>query len=217
MPKKEFKSRKIKLGVILQTLQQGEYKSTSGQATNDLYQAACSNGLADCTDVAFRDMLKALEDKGLIVREIRGRRCYEIVFVDGGDYLELAPPTTAPTQQEQLELAPPEPATNGAIDYDILAVSLLEQVVEILLRPAEFETNQQALHEAREQSQKYKRLFNDEQSENSLLQRRNRELTVELSQVKDNLARVMRDKGKAISHETQRALDRVMRERPSTK
>lgn len=215
MPKREFASRRLKLAIILQTLQQGEFKHASGNASAVLYEAACTNGL-DCSLNTFKPMLADLEEKGLIAREIRGKRCYEIVFVDSGDYV-TDQPLTLETQQEELPIPTVESVSEESINYQTLAVSLLEGVVEILQRPAEFETNQQALYEAREQAVKWKKAFNDEQQETEYLRTKTRELTVELSQTKDNLRRVMADKGKAVSHETQKALDRVMRERPASK
>lgn len=114
----------------------GPVDDAGGQATAILRDAVSYEG----SDVGFSQLLSAMEQRGEIVREIRGKRTYRIAAVDA----EPAPVTAEPAgrgrrRERRSAGARSGPAASAAeitsdsvIDYEALAAALLDRVLAVV-------------------------------------------------------------------------------------
>jgi len=113
----------------------GPVEDAGGQATAILRDAVSYQG----SEVGFSQLLSAMEGRGEITREIRGKRTYRIAARPA----ESAPSSAEPADQARRARRPSratpvgaaitgEAASEPAIDYDALAAALLDRVLTIV-------------------------------------------------------------------------------------
>ena len=113
----------------------GPVEDTSGQATAILRDAVRYAG----SDVGFSQLLSAMEQRGEIAREIRGKRTYRIAALDAESAPASAEPDYARAARRPGSATPAraavtaaDVASDPAIDYDALAAALLDRVLTVV-------------------------------------------------------------------------------------
>lgn len=110
---------------ILDYLQdQGAVRDSSGRATARLKSAVGYEG----SDTAFTQLVSAMAKSGSLVREVRGKRTYQVSLSGNGQPQRR----TVEGRTERTEAGPDDP-----MDYDELAAALLARVTRILAAPTE--------------------------------------------------------------------------------
>lgn len=116
--------------IVLDTLAAhgGVIEDPDGQATIKLFEAM---GRDDITIKALQNSLGKMTERGLVVRDVRGKRTYSISLPDQPRGREASRGSASATRG-RARRAPVDRSGSEGIDYAALATALLTRIAEIL-------------------------------------------------------------------------------------
>jgi uncharacterized protein (DUF3084 family) len=167
-----------------------------------------------------------LDQAGVIVREIRGKRTFAIELLEDVDEPVSADPDRLrpdiPRLEEEAEHTRPTP--NLGVDVDELARALLAEVMAVWNRPHETQQAQQRLSQVLEDNQALRarasRLEEDKvqlQDRMAALNNEVRGLRQRVQTAEANTQVVLARNGSVVDEEVRKRLARFMEERPSSR
>jgi hypothetical protein len=180
-------------------------------------------------DGGLRGAVFDLDQAGVIVREIRGKRTFAIELLEdepvSDDDVSLADPDRLrpdiPRLEEEAEHVRPTP--DLGVDVDELARALLAEVMSVWSRPHETQQTQQRMGQLLEDNQVLRKRAAQLQEDKVQLQDRTNALNNEVRGLRQrvqtaeaNTQAALAKNGRVVDEEVRKQLARFMQERPGT-